>query len=157
MLRNGSSTSTILSDEIAPLVFVGGPISAPDHVDVLRNIRRGLETEAKLWSLGFATTLVFSDFIITMFTPPGFSKATLQRLTWTLLAKSDYALMLPGWMKSIGSLKEVELANKLGIPIFTSIEDLVQAHKESMNEKAKDGRRRQNRKAQDCRNRIGTK
>lgn len=41
------------------------------------------------------------------------------------LAASDAMFVTPGWEKSIGTKREIELAESLGIPVFYSVDDLV--------------------------------
>jgi len=53
-------------------------------------------------------------------------------LTW--LEVSDIMFLVPGWEKSKGTLKEIEIANKLGIKIVTEFGDLNEIHgKQSKN------------------------
>ena len=43
-------------------------------------------------------------------------------LTW--LEVSDIIFLVPGWEDSKGTLKEIEIAKKLGIKIATNLEEL---------------------------------
>lgn len=42
------------------------------------------------------------------------------------LRKSDAVFVLPGWMESAGTLAEIKEANRLGIPVFFEIDDLME-------------------------------
>jgi hypothetical protein len=59
-------------------------------------------------------------------------------LDFTTLVRCDYVLRLRG--ESPGADREEELAGKLGIPVFHSVRDLLQAIKEK-NEARKDSNR----------------
>ena len=106
-------------------IYVAGAYSADNVHDVLRNIGRGEHMAAQLFDKGYAPFCPWhdKDFRIKrpeMNVPDGqFYKFSL---TW--LEVSDALLILPGWEHSKGTIKEIERAAELGIPVFYNIGDL---------------------------------
>jgi hypothetical protein len=43
-----------------------------------------------------------------------------------LMRRCDAVILVDGWQKSQGTLAEIDLAHAIGLPIFTSIDELVQ-------------------------------
>lgn len=108
-------------------VYVAGPYSADNVVDVLKNIGAGEHMAGQLFQDGYApfcpwhdksfiTTHWFRDFTVEQFYQ--FSMAWLE--------VSDAVLLIEGWEKSKGTLAEIERAKALGIPVFTTVYDLNQ-------------------------------
>lgn len=109
-------------------VYVAGPYSANNVLDVLKNIGRGEKMCAKLFSLGFSPFCPWHDksYVIdnfdAKFTPEQFKEHSL---AW--LEVSDCVLLLDGWEKSNGTLAEIARAVKLGKPVYFSLNDLIYA------------------------------
>ena len=53
------------------------------------------------------------------------TEAQVKRYSKSWLEVCDALVLTPGWQKSKGTLVEIERANKLGIPVFKSLEELV--------------------------------
>jgi len=106
-------------------IYVAGPYSADNVLDVLKNIGRGQRACAELFSLGFAPFCPWHDksYVIDMpdndFTVEQFYEYSI---AW--LKVSDAILMLPGWEDSKGAVAEYDLARQTGIPPFLSIDGL---------------------------------
>jgi nucleoside 2-deoxyribosyltransferase len=106
-------------------VYVAGCYSADNVLDVLRNIGHGQQACALLFSMGFAPFCPWHDH--TFITDRPDDEFTVQQfyeysLAW--LEVSDCVLVLPGWEKSDGTLKEIARAEELGIPVFYMKRDL---------------------------------
>lgn len=107
-------------------VYVAGAYSADNVLDVLRNIGRGEEFCANLFGMGFAPFCPWHDksYVMTHWR----EEFTVQQfydysIAW--LEVSDAMILVPGWEDSKGTLKEIEIAKELGIPVFENICDLV--------------------------------
>lgn len=100
-------------------VYVAGPYSADNVMDVLRNIGKGQRACARLFAAGFAPFCPWHDKTYVydnpdeQFTVPMFYKFSM---AW--LEVSDAVFVLPNWGTSKGTIAEIERANKLGIPVF---------------------------------------
>ena len=109
-------------------VYVAGPYSANNVLDVLKNIGRGEKMCARLFSLGFSPFCPWHDksYVIdkyaTDFTPEQFKEHSL---AW--LEVSDCVLLLPGWLSRNGTLEEIKRAVQLGIPVYKTLDELLYA------------------------------
>lgn len=54
----------------------------------------------------------------------------IKRYSKSWLEVCDAMLLTLGWRQSLGTLAEIEKAKQLGIPIFESLEELIEATKE---------------------------
>lgn len=106
-------------------IYVAGPYSADNVIDVLRNIGIGQLTCAKLFSMGYAPFPPWHDktFITDLPNHP-FTVEQFYKYSMAWLEVSDAMLLIPGWEKSAGTLKEMEYAEANGIPIYYSMEEL---------------------------------
>lgn len=106
-------------------IYVAGPYSGDNVLDILKNIGRGEKVCAKLFSLGFAPFCPWHDKSYVTDMPDG--KFTIQQfyeysIAW--LKVSDAIYVLPNSEKSKGAQEEIKIARKLNYPVFYSIEDL---------------------------------
>lgn len=107
-------------------IYVAGPYSANNVLDVLKNIGRGEKVCAELFSLGFAPFCPWHDKSYITDRPDG--QFTIQQfydysIAW--LEVSNAVLVLGGSENSKGSQAEIKRALELNIPVFYSIEVLV--------------------------------
>lgn len=107
-------------------VYVAGPFSADNVLDVLKNIGRGEKACASLFMKGFAPYCPWHDKTFAMenydqvLTPAQFYE---HGLAW--LEVSDAVLVIGDWRKSKGTLAEIARAEELNIPIFGSEDALI--------------------------------
>jgi len=122
-------------------VYVAGAYSDDSVIGVLKNIGRGEYWAAELFSFKFAPFTPWHDksFIIRNFEDKFIIKQFYDySLEW--LKVSDILFIVPNkpglknWQDSKGTLKEIEVAKNLGIPIFYNLSDLLNWRKEQMNE-----------------------
>ena len=107
-------------------IYVAGPISNTDPCVVLKNIGEGIQASRELIKHGYVPFCPFADFLYFFSEPrPSLEKIQIVSIEW--MKKCHAILMLPGWEKSRGSLREKLIAEKKGIPIFYSIHDLLMA------------------------------
>jgi hypothetical protein len=100
-------------------VYVAGCYSANNVLDVLRNIGRGQQICAELFSLGFAPFCPWHDkSFITDRPDDHFTVQQFYEYSMAWLEVSDCIYVIPGWTKSSGTRKEIIRADELGIPIF---------------------------------------
>ena len=106
-------------------VYVAGPYSADNVIDVLHNIGRGEELAAKVFAAGFAVFCPWHDksYAITNWE----HDVSVQQyydhsIAW--LDVSDCVILTADWKTSAGTLQEIKRAKKLEIPVFESIEAL---------------------------------
>ena len=109
-------------------IYPAGPIQGKDILETIRNINQGLNYTALLREQGFAPFPVFSDFMDIMRTKDveitGENGIYEQSLAW--MKHADALLMLPGWLHSRGAQAEKEKAKEWGIPVYLTIEELLE-------------------------------
>jgi hypothetical protein len=112
-------------------VYVAGAYSADNVIDVLRNIGRGEEYAAKVFSMGFAPFTPWHDksFVIANWRD-NFNVDQFYRYSIEWLRCSDLLFVVPNadgmtnWKDSHGTLAEIDEAKKLKIPIVYSLKEL---------------------------------
>jgi hypothetical protein len=106
-------------------VYVAGPYSAPTEAGVLNNVDIAIATGDRVASLGLGLTpfIPHLNFIWNQRHPHPYRFWMEYCFSW--LKRCDALLRIPG--SSPGSEEEVVLATKLGIPVFYSIEELIEA------------------------------
>jgi hypothetical protein len=107
-------------------VYVAGPYSANNVMDVLHNIREGIDACARLLLLGFAPYCPWLDhhYVLSQ-AGPALKVADLQEASMQWLGASQALFLLPGWEQSKGTRSEWAEALDRGIPAFSSLDDLL--------------------------------
>ena len=106
-------------------IYVAGAYSADNVLDVLHNIRTGIDYAAHLLRCGYAPFCPWLDYHFVLMDPT--RKLTVDdfyqySLAWLDVADALY--VIPGYEKSKGTLKEIERAKELNIPVFFEVKDL---------------------------------
>ena len=110
-------------------IYVAGPYTKGD---VAINVRNAYEAANRLADLGFAPFVPHATHFWHMLFPRPYE--FWLDLDNEFLPCCGALLRLPG--ESSGADKEVELARKLGLPIFTEIDQIVRHFKNSSQQKA---------------------
>ena len=105
-------------------VYVAGPYSANNVMDVLHNIRKGVGVCAQLVTLGFAPYCPWLDHHYVL-SGAAITVRDLQEASMQWLGVSQAMLMLSGWEHSKGTRSEWAEALDRGIPVFSSLDDLL--------------------------------
>lgn len=107
-------------------VYVAGAYSANNVIDVLKNIGRGEEYSSKIFMLGMAPFCPWHDkSYVTQNWKNDFTVKQFYDYSIAWLEVSDAMFLVPGWEDSKGTIAEIEIANKIGIPIFDDLNDLL--------------------------------
>ena len=107
-------------------IYVSGPYSANNVLDVLKNIGRGQQMCARLFADGFAPFCPWHDRTFITDNPNGeFTVDQFYRYSLAWLEVSDAMLVIGDWQSSKGTLKEIEYATALDIPVFYYFETLL--------------------------------
>ena len=107
-------------------VYIAGPYSGSKITDCLDNMRRGMRAGVEVLMAGFAPWVPWHDFHHQLMLQEGETLSVEDYYEYSIawLEVSDAVLILDGWEKSKGTLAEIDMARRLKIPIFTTIEDL---------------------------------
>ncbi len=108
-------------------VYVAGPYSADNVLDVLRNIGRGEKVCAELFALGYAPFCPWHDKSYVTDNPDGkFTINQFYEFSIAWLEVSDAVLVIGKYpLKSKGTLAEIDHAMQCNIPIFYNIKTLI--------------------------------
>ena len=107
-------------------VYLAGAYSAGDVISVLKNIGRGEHYAAKLFMAGFAPFCPWHDKSYVMSNwDKDFSIPLFYNYSLAWLEVSDYLVVLSGYEESKGTLKEIKVAKKLGIPIYYNVDKFI--------------------------------
>ena len=103
-----------------PVVYVAGPFRAPTPWLIEQNVRTAEAASLEIWKLGAAALCPHTNTRFFQHSAPDevWIEGTLE-----LLRRCD-ALVLVGdrWRESTGTVKELELAHRLGLPVFVFAE-----------------------------------
>lgn len=109
-------------------IYIAGPYSADNVMDVLHNIRKGIQMSYEVMKLGYSPFCPFLDFhFVLMDIGSELKLEDFYRYSIDWLAVSDAILLIDGWQDSKGSVKEWEYAKKNNIPVFYSISELMES------------------------------
>ena len=107
-------------------VYIAGPYSADNTIGTLKNIGKGERLAGKVLRAGFAPHCPWHDKDFSIKLPDvDFTVQQLYDYSIAWLLVSDCVLLLPGWEKSKGTLREIEIAEAKGIPVYYSLEELI--------------------------------
>jgi hypothetical protein len=98
-------------------LYIAGPLTKGD---LMGNVRRSMEAAHLLLDHGYEFYLPHLSVHLEMFRPRPYREWLDMDLR--LIPYCDGIFLLPG--ESPGAQEEVALANKLGMPVFTSIEEV---------------------------------
>ena len=107
-------------------IYIAGPYSADNVMDVLANIRRGNKVAYDVFCLGYAPFSPWLDFLYVFHDNSdnlGIDDFYQYSLSW--LSASDAILVQGEWQNSKGTLAEISEAGRMGIPVFFNLESLI--------------------------------
>jgi hypothetical protein len=109
-------------------VYIAGPYSSPsaDPVPLLENIRNGLRAASTLIQQGYAPFCPFVDFLYWIVLRPKerITKSQIQNYSLEWVKQCQAVLLLKGWERSSGAIRELLVAIYEDVPIFTSVRQL---------------------------------
>jgi len=119
--QNLTKTAVGIKEKIH--VYVASPYSNSDCTVIEQNVRRSMNVVEALWRMGFVPFMTLSShYYQTMFYQHTWDEWMDFDIAW--LSKCDALLRLPG--NSKGADKEVAFATEHGIPVFYSIDTLLE-------------------------------
>lgn len=108
------------------LVYIAGPFRAENAWKVEQNIRSAEALALEVLRAGFAAICPHSN---TRFFDGALPDAVFLEAGLEILRRCDAVLLVKGWEDSKGTHAEIAEAYDRGIPVFTSLDDLIQAKK----------------------------
>jgi hypothetical protein len=104
------------------VVYVAGPYRAPTVWQIECNIHKAREVGIEVARVGLMPLVPHAN---TAHYDGIQSDAFWLKGTMELLRRADAVMLVPGWVKSEGTRLEIEEANRLGLPVFETIEALL--------------------------------
>jgi len=122
---------------VAGLLTPRGIWSKNLAIDHLINQRKMIRHALDAFFAGFDPFVPAFDhqFWMVMSNGETITEPMIKRYSKSWLEACDAVLLTPKWRKSPGTLAEIELAKKLGIPVFNNLDDLIDYAEETDNEK----------------------
>jgi len=120
---------------IAGLLTPRGYWSANSAIDYFINCREMVKWGVKALLAGFDPFVPAFDAPFWWVLEEGqfITEAMIKRYSKSWLEVCDAMVLTPGWQKSPGTQAEIKRAKELGIPIFKSLETLINYVKENTN------------------------
>lgn len=109
-------------------VYVAGAMSADNILQVLENISVGVEYGARLLEKGYAPFVPHLDIAFKLQQGTNYNVPMDYYYEYTMewLKASDCVLVCPNWENSKGTIAEIETAKSRGIPVYYSLEELIE-------------------------------
>lgn len=104
-------------------VYVAGAYTAPTVVQVLANMRRGIDAAVQIAKLGMAPYCPWLDFQYGLVS--AMPVEVYKEISMEWLRASDAVFVVPGWENSEGTNAEINEACDRDIPVFFSLRSLV--------------------------------
>ncbi len=105
------------------LIYICGRYSAPDRAGVQRNIDRAIDLAVDVARLGAMPVCPHSNTGDERFEQAQDYDFWIAG-TMALMRACSALILVPGWESSSGARGEVAEAQRLGLPVFTSLEQL---------------------------------
>lgn len=106
-------------------IYVAGKYSDDDVMSVFGNMRRGIALSVEVLKAGYAPFTPWLDYHFCLEHP--FDLQTMYEYSLAWLDVSDAVLVVEeGWAESRGTIKEIDRAKNLHIPVYWSFDKLKQ-------------------------------
>ena len=102
--------------------YVAGPFRAPNAWEIEQNIRRAETLALEVWRAGMACICPHAN---TRFYQGATPDDVWLQGDLELVSRCDAVLLTPDWARSAGARSEKVFAEDRGIPIFTTLAELV--------------------------------
>lgn len=107
-------------------IYIAGKYNDDNVINVLSNIRRGINMAAHLIKDGYDVYCPFLDYSLALTASGGsLTKEQFQRNSMAFVEVCDALLVLPGWETSGGTKREIERARSLNIPVYFDSQELI--------------------------------
>jgi len=117
-------------------IYVAGPYSSDNVIDILNNMCRGMRLATEVLLAGFYPFAPWLDYQFSLMLQDDESLTIDDYYKYSIawLEVSDAILVTQNYEKSNGTLKEIEKARELNIPIFYSLGELKRHDKNKLSE-----------------------
>jgi hypothetical protein len=107
------------------IIYTAGPYSGKDSLDIQQNIINASRVAIECWRRGWAVICPHKN-------TSGYETFEGGNINWgtwlkgdlEIISRCDAIVMIQGWEKSKGARMELDFANKKGIRVYQSIDDV---------------------------------
>ena len=115
---------------VAGLLTPRGIKSTNPAIEYLINISDMVDEALRVMFAGYTPFCPALDFLYFLKTKKRITEAMIKRHSKDWLEVCEAIVLTPDWEKSPGTRAEIELANKLGILVFETLEELIEYDKQ---------------------------
>jgi len=108
------------------VVYIAGPFRGPNSWEIESNIRRAEALALEVWCAGFAAICPHAN---TRFFQGAAPDSVWLKGDLDILGRCDALLATEDWERSEGARAEVGFARENSIPVFFSLEELIEGSK----------------------------
>ena len=94
-------------------------------LDYMCNLHLMIKTQEMLARKGYSPFPTGLDFNYPLVCGAGLKEEDLKRIGMDWLKRADCVVLLEGWGRSPGTLEEIRVAEKMGIPVFKSVKEFL--------------------------------
>ena len=112
-------------------VYVAGAMSADNILEMLQNIHDGIKLGSELLKNGYAPFVPHFDVLFKIQNGANFQVPIQYYYDYTMewLKASDIVVVCPNYKNSVGTKAEIKKAEEMGIPVYYSLEELLESEK----------------------------
>ena len=105
-------------------IYVAGKYTDNHVFKSLNNMRIGIQYSIEVFKMGHVPFCPWLDYLFVLLGEGEIEKDRLYEYSIEWLKVCDAIFLVPGWSKSEGTLKELEVAEELNIPIYLSLNEI---------------------------------
>jgi hypothetical protein len=107
-------------------VYVAGAYSADNVIGVLDNMRRGMRWSTLVMLAGHFPFSPWIDYHFQLMLRDGevLTVEDYYEYSMAWLHASEIVFVTPGWERSTGTIREIQMAERLGIPVVYSLDEI---------------------------------
>ena len=114
---------------VAGLLTPRGVKSANGAIEYLMNISDNVDASLEVFFAKYSPFCPALDFLYFIKSKKRITEAMIKKHSKDWLEVCDAIVLTPDWEKSSGTVAEIKYAEKLGIPVFKTLEELLKYDK----------------------------
>lgn len=107
-----------------PVVYIAGPYRAATKAGIMLNIQAARSMGLQAIRRGWSPIIPHSNFGLLDLVDPSIGDAFWLAATMEHMRRADSVLLVPGWQNSTGTQAEVREAERMGLPIYRTLDEM---------------------------------